>query len=230
MPQQDHLTARLVVDDDFEVAPVNNRLFGSFVEHLGRCVYTGIYEPDHPTADEHGFRKDVIDLVKELGATTIRYPGGNFVSGYRWEDGVGPKQERPRRLDLARHIAEAARRTYPASPLPADAQPLFAEMQAFLDNVADQVVSMLTDRDTKTAEQIILNDDKLDALHKKTFELAQSEDWKGTNQQLIDVVLIGRFMERLGDHAVSAARRVMFIVSGFDPSKEPTRDEGTDID
>lgn len=132
--------------------------------------------------------------------------------------------------DLARHIAEAARRTYPASPLPADAQPLFAEMQAFLDNVADQVVSMLTDRDTKTAEQIILNDDKLDALHKKTFELAQSEDWKGTNQQLIDVVLIGRFMERLGDHAVSAARRVMFIVSGFDPSKEPTRDEGTDID
>ena len=127
--------------------------------------------------------------------------------------------------DLARHIAEAARRTYPASPLPADAQPLFAEMHAFLDNVADQVVSMLTDRDTKTAEQIILNDDKLDALHKKTFELAQSEDWKG-----IDVVLIGRFMERLGDHAVSAARRVMFIVSGFDPSKEPTRDEGTDID
>ena len=126
--------------------------------------------------------------------------------------------------DLARHIAD------PASPLPADAQPLFAEMQAFLDNVADQVVSMLTDRDTKTAEQIILNDDKLDALHKKTFELAQSEDWKGTNQQLIDVVLIGRFMERLGDHAVSAARRVMFIVSGFDPSKEPTRDEGTDID
>ena len=106
MPQQDHLTARLVVDDDFEVAPVNNRLFGSFVEHLGRCVYTGIYEPDHPTADEHGFRKDVIDLVKELGATTIRYPGGNFVSGYRWEDGIGPKQERPRRLDLAWHSSE----------------------------------------------------------------------------------------------------------------------------
>ena len=103
-------------------------------------------------------------------------------------------------------------------------------MQAFLDNVADQMTSMLSDRDTKTAEEIILNDDKLDALHKKTFELAQSETWSGTNQQLIDVVLIGRFMERLGDHAVSAARRVVFIVSGFDPSKEPTRDEGTDID
>lgn len=77
--------SRLVVDNDFEVAPVNDRLFGSFVEHLGRCVYDGIYEPGHPEADEDGFRKDVIELVKELGATTIRYPGGNFVSGYRWE-------------------------------------------------------------------------------------------------------------------------------------------------
>ena len=131
--------------------------------------------------------------------------------------------------DLARHIAEAARRTYPASPLPAEAQPLFAEMQAFLNDVADQTVAMLSDRDTKTAEQIIINDDKLDELHKKTFELAQSENWAGTNQQLIDVVLIGRFMERLGDHAVSAARRVVYIVSGFDPSKEPARDEDTDI-
>ena len=90
-------------------------------------------------------------------------------------------------------------------------------------------LAMLSDRDTKTAEQIIINDDKLDELHKKTFELAQSADWSGTNQQLIDVVLIGRFMERLGDHAVSAARRVVYIVSGFDPSKEPTRDEDTDI-
>ena len=92
MPQQDHLTARLVVDDDFEVAPVNNRLFGSFVEHLGRCVYTGIYEPDHPTADEHGFRKDAIDLVKELGATTIRYPGGNFVSATAGRTASAPRR------------------------------------------------------------------------------------------------------------------------------------------
>ncbi len=98
--------ARLVIDDDFVVAPVNDRLFGSFVEHLGRCVYGGIYEPGHPTADEEGFRHDVIDLVRELGVTTIRYPGGNFVSGYRWEDGVGPKDERPRRLDLAWHSTE----------------------------------------------------------------------------------------------------------------------------
>lgn len=96
----------LALDEAFQVAPVNDRLFGSFVEHLGRCVYTGIYEPGHPTADEHGFRKDVIELVRELGATTIRYPGGNFVSGYCWEDGVGPKDQRPRRLDLAWHSTE----------------------------------------------------------------------------------------------------------------------------
>lgn len=98
--------ARLVVDDAFEVAPVDDRLFGSFVEHLGRCVYDGIYEPGHPTADEDGFRGDVLALVRELGVTAIRYPGGNFVSGYRWEDGVGPKGERPRRLDLAWHSTE----------------------------------------------------------------------------------------------------------------------------
>ncbi|WEV59192.1 alpha-L-arabinofuranosidase [Bifidobacterium sp. ESL0728] len=99
-------SAELIVDDDFKVGKVNDRLFGSFVEHLGRCVYTGIYEPGHPTADANGFRQDVIDLVRELGATTIRYPGGNFVSGYRWEDGVGPKNDRPRRLDMAWHSTE----------------------------------------------------------------------------------------------------------------------------
>ena len=84
MPQHSEAQARLVVDDEFRVGPVHDRVFGSFVEHLGRCVYTGIYEPGHPTADAEGFRQDVIDLVKELGATTIRYPGGNFVSGYQW--------------------------------------------------------------------------------------------------------------------------------------------------
>ena len=88
------------------IGDVNRRLFGSFVEHLGRCVYDGIYEPSHPLADTDGFRTDVLELVKELGVTTIRYPGGNFVSGYRWEDGVGPRENRPRRLDLAWHSTE----------------------------------------------------------------------------------------------------------------------------
>lgn len=132
--------------------------------------------------------------------------------------------------DLARHIAEAARRTYPESPLPADAVDTFRKMQQFLEMTADRLVQMLADRDTHVADQIIRDDDQLDELHLKTMRMAQSEDFVGTNQQLIDVVLIGRFMERLGDHAVSAARRVVFIVSGFDPSKEPARDEGTDID
>jgi alpha-N-arabinofuranosidase len=94
-------TARIIVDPDFCISPVDRRLFGSFVEHMGRCVYTGIFEPGHPTADAHGFRGDVLELVRELGPTIIRYPGGNYMSGCNWEDGVGPLNERPRRLDLA---------------------------------------------------------------------------------------------------------------------------------
>ncbi|MEV0385356.1 alpha-N-arabinofuranosidase [Nonomuraea sp. NPDC050643] len=98
--------AKLTLDPAFKVAPVRRRTFGTFVEHLGRCVYTGIYEPGHPSADEDGFRRDVLDLTRELGVSTVRYPGGNFVSGYRWEDGIGPISERPRRLDLAWHSTE----------------------------------------------------------------------------------------------------------------------------
>jgi len=93
--------ARIVIDRDFRIGEVDPRLYGSFVEHLGRAVYGGIYEPGHPTADEHGFRGDVLELVRALDVPYIRYPGGNFVSGYRWEDGVGPVDARPRRLDLA---------------------------------------------------------------------------------------------------------------------------------
>ena len=95
------LTSQIVVDRDFVIAPLDRRVFGTFVEHMGRCVYGGIYEPGHPAADTHGFRRDVLELTRELGATTVRYPGGNFLSGYNWEDGVGPRDQRPRRLDLA---------------------------------------------------------------------------------------------------------------------------------
>jgi alpha-N-arabinofuranosidase len=94
-------TARLAIDPAFRIADVDRRLFGSFVEHMGRCVYTGVFEPGHPEADEHGFRADVLALTRELGVSVVRYPGGNFVSGYNWEDGVGPVEERPTRLDLA---------------------------------------------------------------------------------------------------------------------------------
>ncbi len=100
------IQAKIHLDPEFKIGTINRRLFGSFVEHLGRCVYDGLYEPGHPLADEEGFRSDVIELVKELGVSTIRYPGGNFVSGFRWEDSVGPRSERPRRLDLAWHSTE----------------------------------------------------------------------------------------------------------------------------
>jgi len=95
------LQAHIHLDSHFSVGTVNPRLFGSFVEHLGRCVYTGVYEPGHPTADADGLRGDVLALIRELGVTMVRYPGGNFVSGFRWEDSVGPAGERPRRLDPA---------------------------------------------------------------------------------------------------------------------------------
>jgi alpha-N-arabinofuranosidase len=95
------LKAKMIVDKDFTISNIDSRIYGSFIEHLGRAVYGGMYEPGHPLADEQGFRKDVIDLVKELNVPIVRYPGGNMVSGYNWEDGVGPKSERPRRLELA---------------------------------------------------------------------------------------------------------------------------------
>jgi alpha-N-arabinofuranosidase len=99
-------TASLVLDPAYAVGPVPRRLFGTFVEHMGRCVYTGLYEPGHPRADDSGLREDVLALTRELAPTVVRYPGGNFVSNYRWQDGIGPKAERPTRLDLAWHSIE----------------------------------------------------------------------------------------------------------------------------
>ncbi|RYH06219.1 alpha-N-arabinofuranosidase [Tropicimonas sp. IMCC6043] len=86
---------------DFTIASIDDRLYSAFIEHMGRAIYTGIYEPHHPTANADGFRKDVLELVRDLKIPAIRYPGGNFVSAYKWEDGVGPKEDRPVRLDLA---------------------------------------------------------------------------------------------------------------------------------
>lgn len=100
------MRARLGLHPDFAIGSIDGRLFGSFVEHMGRCVYTGIFEPGHPTADQNGFRTDVLELTDELGVSIVRYPGGNFVSGYHWEDGVGPVRERPTRLDLAWRAVE----------------------------------------------------------------------------------------------------------------------------
>lgn len=101
------MKATATVHKDFTVARIDDRLYGAFLEHLGRAIYSGIHEPDHPTADANGMRGDVIDLVKELDVPVVRYPGGNFVSAYNWEDGIGPKEDRPVRLDLAWHTSDS---------------------------------------------------------------------------------------------------------------------------
>lgn len=95
------MKAKLICNAAFQKSRIDKRIYGSFVEHMGRVVYSGIYEPDHALADEEGFRNDVLELTKQMQVTTVRYPGGNFVSAYDWRDGVGEKSKRPRKLELA---------------------------------------------------------------------------------------------------------------------------------
>lgn len=102
-----HGKLRMILDRDYRIAELDRRVFGSFIEHLGRAVYDGIYQPGHPMSDEEGFRKDVIALVRELEVPIIRYPGGNFVSNFYWEDSVGPREKRPKRLELAWRSTES---------------------------------------------------------------------------------------------------------------------------
>ena len=97
----------VIAHKDFSIAKIDDRVYGAFLEHLGRAIYTGIHEPDHPTADENGMRGDVAKLVRELKIPVVRYPGGNFVSAYNWEDGIGPRDQRPTRLDLAWHTSDS---------------------------------------------------------------------------------------------------------------------------
>ena len=101
------MKASMTINRELVAGAVDNRLFGSFVEHLGRCVYTGLYEPGHASADEAGLRTDVLALVRELNVPIVRYPGGNYVSGYRWEDSVGPREKRPVRVDCAWNSRES---------------------------------------------------------------------------------------------------------------------------
>jgi len=97
---------RVVVDPSRQISTLDRRLFGSFLEQLGRAIYTGIYEPGSPRADSSGFRTDVTDEIRSMGVPIVRWPGGNFVSGYHWLDGVGPKRDRPRVLDRAWNTLE----------------------------------------------------------------------------------------------------------------------------
>ncbi|HXF60548.1 MAG TPA: hypothetical protein VNK95_02955, partial [Caldilineaceae bacterium] len=94
-------SAQIYVDLQRTIAEISPLLFGGFAEHMGRCIYEGIYDPASPHADERGFRRDVLEALREQNYTIIRYPGGNFLSGYHWLDGVGPKEQRPRRRELA---------------------------------------------------------------------------------------------------------------------------------
>lgn len=99
--------ARVYIDSRRAIAPLDRNLFGSFLEHLGRAIYGGIYDPGSKLSDSNGYRKDVLDEIRQLGVPIVRYPGGNFVSGYHWLNGVGPKQDRPRVLDLAWNSIES---------------------------------------------------------------------------------------------------------------------------
>jgi alpha-N-arabinofuranosidase len=105
-PQSTSSQAHLTIDPDRCISTIDRNLFGSFIEHLGRAVYGGIYEPGSKFADSNGFRTDILKEISGLGVPIIRYPGGNFVSGYHWLDGVGPKKDRPRVLDRAWNTLE----------------------------------------------------------------------------------------------------------------------------
>lgn len=100
------LGAEIICNKEYQVGEIDERLYGSFLEHMGRVVYTGVYEPGHRSADDEGFRQDVLERTREMGVTAVRYPGGNFVSNYHWEDGVGPREKRPRRIELAWRAVE----------------------------------------------------------------------------------------------------------------------------
>lgn len=129
--------------------------------------------------------------------------------------------------DLASHVAQIARRDWPEPAVPSQAKETVEKMVDFLHVLAGQLTDMLSNRDVNVADAIINGDDVMDKLHEDIFALVEDEDWNGTRKQLIDLVLLSRFMERIGDHSVAAARQVVFIVSGFDPTKKPEPDKDT---
>ena len=101
--------AKIKIDLDRTIGTVDQRIYGGFIEHLGRCIYGGIFDEGSPLSDAHGFRRDVIEALRALHTPVLRWPGGNFVSGYHWLDGVGLVEQRPRRMELAWHAEESNR-------------------------------------------------------------------------------------------------------------------------
>ena len=94
-------TTRIYLHREYQIAPVDPRIFSGFLEHIGRAVYEGVYDPGSSHADERGFRGDVLETLQKLNFTAMRYPGGNFASGYHWMDGIGPRSARPVLQELA---------------------------------------------------------------------------------------------------------------------------------
>ena len=99
--QQGPLTARIKIDTERVIGDIDPKIYGNFIEHLGRCIDGGIFEEKSPLSDSNGFRKDVMDAVRKLNVTILRWPGGNFSSNYHWKDGIGPRDQRPPRLEMA---------------------------------------------------------------------------------------------------------------------------------
>ncbi|WP_297643429.1 phosphate signaling complex protein PhoU [uncultured Gardnerella sp.] len=132
--------------------------------------------------------------------------------------------------DLTSHVAQITRRTWPDSAIPEEAKDTITSMIDFLQVLSGRLIDMLSKHDVEIANAIIDSDDTLDKLHEKIFSTVESDSWHGTRKQLIDLVLLSRFIERIGDHCVAAARQVVFIVSGFDPSKKPEPDKDTIVE
>lgn len=132
--------------------------------------------------------------------------------------------------DLTSHVAQITRRTWPDSAIPEEAKDTITSMIDFLQVLSGRLTDMLSKHDVEIANAIIDSDDTLDKLHEKIFSTVESDSWHGTRKQLIDLVLLSRFIERIGDHCVAAARQVVFIVSGFDPSKKPEPDKDTIVE
>ena len=132
--------------------------------------------------------------------------------------------------DLTSHVAQITRRTWPDSAIPEEAKDTVTSMIDFLHVLSGRLIDMLSKHDVEIANAIIDSDDTLDKLHEKIFSTVESDSWHGTRKQLIDLVLLSRFIERIGDHCVAAARQVVFIVSGFDPSKKPEPDKDTIVE
>ena len=107
--QQSASTARIKIDTERVIGDIDPKIYGNFIEHLGRCIYGGVFDENSPLSDANGYRRDVLDAVRKLNVSVLRWPGGNFSSNYYWMDGIGPREKRPPRLEMAWGTVESNR-------------------------------------------------------------------------------------------------------------------------